>query len=107
MPESKSVSRTIRFPTFLDDQVNEILKTHNLPKVDNVSDIYKFFVQLGLHAFDQYKHVKNDPEKARLATEQIEFLLKQDDVVLALQRLPPNQFRGLAMAMKIMESNDK
>lgn len=95
---TKSVTRTFRVPSFLDDQVVDRAK--GLPNVRNVSEAYRYFIELGVFTYDSRKKLEADPERKKQANDLIHFVAKQNDILDAIKELPQNQQRALVMAVK-------
>ena len=101
--KNQLVMRSIRFPFFLDNDV--VKRVEKLPKAKNVTDAYRYFVQLGILAFDQHALNSEDPERAEKAAKHVDALFKQGDLIQAVRNLSASEKRALALAVEFAKGD--
>lgn len=102
-----TVMRSIRIPTFLDNDIHANIKKVTKRGVTvNTSGAYKYFLELGITAYNYYHDAKNDPDRAAKAKSVLDSILGHDDMIQALGDLPPNVRKAVALAVNFLEHGE-
>jgi len=96
--------KTMRLPTAL---VNRIEKKNNIPNCKSSSDKYRFFLESGVEAYDEYQKIISDPDYNERAKNMLENIFANEMVVENLMIMDVSKFKGLSMAIDMVRNKRK
>lgn len=96
--------KALRLPSFL---VNSIEEKSNIPKCKTNSDKYRFFLETGVHAFEEFERAFSDPTYKERATNELEAMFKDGLVVENLMTMDASKLKGLSMAVDLVRGKRK
>lgn len=97
-------SKTFRLPSFL---VKRIEESNNVPKCKSDSDKYRFFLETGVQAFEEFERAYSDPEYKAKAKNELETMFKDGLVVENLMTMEASKLKGLSMAVDLVRGKRK
>lgn len=97
-------TKTLRLPSFLVEKIEAI---DNAPKCKTTSDKYRFFLDTGLQAFEEFQKAFSDPTYKKRATHELESLFVDGLIVENLMNMDASKLKGLSMAADLVRSQRK
>ena len=94
----RSISRSLRIPTEIDDKVVEYTKGVD---TRNLTDSYLMILKVGLRACELQKELKEKPERTKEISEEFDRLLHEETVFQQTEKLSESQMKGIAMALEL------
>lgn len=94
----RSISRSLRIPTEIDDKVAEYTKDMN---TRNVTDCYLMILKAGLRACELQKELQEKPERKQEISEAFDRLLHEETIFDQAERLSESQMQAIAMALEL------
>jgi hypothetical protein len=91
--------KALRLPSFL---VNRIEDCDNIPKCKTASDKYRFFLETGLQAFEEFQRVYSDPKYKKKAINDLEEMFVDGLIVENLMGMEASKLKGLGMAVDLV-----
>lgn len=95
---------SIRISTQLKNKVD---KKTNLPNCKSTSDKYRFFIQTGVEAHDEYQKVLTDPEQRERSKNALDVIFQNEMLVENLMEMDISKLKGLAMAIDLVRGKRK
>jgi len=100
----RSISRSLRIPTEIDDKVGEYTKDMD---TRSVTDSYLIILKLGLRACELQKELKEKPERKEEISKAFDRLLNEETIFGQAERLSETQMEGIAMALELERERRK
>lgn len=105
MKDSKKCDqhKTLRLPHFLVKKVSE----HDVPKCKTESDKYRYFLETGVSAFEEFKETITNPEYKKRAESELENMFVDGMIVENLMNMDASKLKGLSMAVDMVRGKRK
>lgn len=97
-------SKTVRLSSFL---VNRIENINNVPRCKTDSDKYRFFLETGVQAFEEFEKAYSDPNYKKQAKHELENLFMDGLIVENLMSMDASKLKGLSMAVDLVRGKRK
>lgn len=98
------ILKSLRLPSFL---VNKIEEMNNIPKCKTESDKYRFFIDTGLQAYEEFQKTLTDPNYKKQAVKELENIFIDGLIIENLMNMEPSKLKGLSMAADLVRSKRK